>query len=130
MSEATITPSPPDRLQLGYRLSCGVAVIDVRGEVDLFSCGLLRDRLLVALTDDCQRGMVLNLAEMSFIDSTGIGVLLDIWRRAQARPGQLALAAPSSQARTVLETTHLNEVFAIYDAEDQAVKACCQPSGD
>jgi hypothetical protein len=48
MSESVITPQTPERLHLRYRLSRGVAVVDVRGEIDVSTCELLRDRLLLA----------------------------------------------------------------------------------
>jgi anti-anti-sigma factor len=129
MSETTSTAAAPEPLQCSYRLSGGVAVVDVLGEVDLFSCGLLRDQLQRALTDDFRRGLVVNLAGMAFIDSAGLGVLVGVWRRAQTGPGLLALAAPQRQARTVFETTGLAGVFPVYDTEAQAVQACRQPPG-
>ena len=87
MNEAAVTPGVPGRLQFLYRLSHGVAVVDVRGEVDISTCVLLRERLLLALTDRDRRSMVVNLADVSFIDSAGIGVLVEVWHRAQADPG-------------------------------------------
>ena len=53
------------------------------------------------------RGLVLNLADVSFIDSTGIGVLVGVWRRTKATDGSLALATPSRQAQSVLDATGL-----------------------
>ena len=129
MSETVITSHTPGRLHIQYRLSSGVAVVDVRGEIDVSTCGLLRDRLLLALTDQDRRSMVVNLAGVDFIDSSGLGVLVAVWHRAQASPGILALAAPSPQARTVFATTGLTKVFPLYDTEAQAVQACLAPPG-
>jgi hypothetical protein len=70
------TAEAPDRLLLGYRLDNGVAVVTVTGAVDVFTCGLPRDGLLRAVTDEDHRGLVVNLAAVSFIDSAGIGVLV------------------------------------------------------
>jgi hypothetical protein len=42
---------PADRLRLEYRTDGSVAIVDVDGEIDVFTCGLLRDRLL-ALVDE------------------------------------------------------------------------------
>jgi anti-sigma B factor antagonist len=73
--------------------------------------------------------MVVNLVGVRLIDSTGIGVLVEVWHRAQAGPGVLALAAPSPQARAVFDTTGLGKVFSIYDTEAQAVRACRLSAG-
>jgi anti-sigma B factor antagonist len=125
-----ITSQTPEPLHIRYRLSSGVAVVDVRGEIDVSTCELLRDRLLLALTDQDRRSMVVNLADVDFIDSTGLGVLVAVWHRAQASPGIiLALTAPSPRARTVFATTGLTKVFPLYDTEAQAVQACLAPPG-
>jgi len=129
MSDTVITSQAPGPLHIRYRLSSGVAVADVRGEIDVSTCGLLRDRLLLALTDQDRRSMVVNLAGVDFIDSAGLGVLVAVWHRAQASPGILALAAPSPQARTVFATTGLTKLFPLYDTEAQAVQACLAPPG-
>ena len=119
---------PSDRLRLEYRIDHGVAIVDVDGEIDVFTCGLLRDRLL-ALVDEGHSSLVVNLGKVSFIDSTGIGVLVGVWHRMQAAAGILVLAAPSRQARAVLNTTGLTKSFPVYDTEAQAVQACQQLAG-
>src|SRR5258707_13401340 len=64
------TAEAPGRLHLGYRLDAGVAVVTGTGEVDLVTCGVFRDGLLRTVTDDNGRGLVGNLAQVSFLDST------------------------------------------------------------
>src|SRR4029077_5495580 len=104
----------PDRLRLDYCLDGGVAVVKVTGEVDVSTSSSLRDSLLRVITDENHQGLVVNLAGVSFLDSTGVGVLVGIWHRVCATPGCLTLAAPSRQVRGVLETTGLTKVFHIY----------------
>jgi anti-sigma B factor antagonist len=93
------TAEAPGQLLLDYRLDNGVAVVAVTGAVDVSTCGLLRDGLLRAVTEDDHRGLVVNLAGVTFIDSAGIGVLVGVWHRVHATNSRLALAAPSPQAR-------------------------------
>jgi anti-sigma B factor antagonist len=71
---------------------------------------------------------VVNLAGASFIDSTGIGVLVGVWHRVRAMNSSLALAAPSPRARGVLDATGLAKAFSVYDTEAEAVQACRQPA--
>src|SRR5258708_39285340 len=85
------TAEAPGRLHLGYGLDVGVAVVTVTGEVDLVTCGVLRDGLLRTVTDDNGRGLVVNLAEVSFLDSSGLGVLARGWHRGQASGGPPAV---------------------------------------
>jgi anti-sigma B factor antagonist len=121
------TAEAPERLDLHYRLDSGVAVITVVGEVDVATCGLLREGLLRVVTDENYRGMVINLAGVNFIDSTGLGVLVGVWRRVTATDTCLALAMPSRQVKNILDTTGLTKVLSIYGLEADAVQACAQP---
>ena len=123
------TAEPPEPLHLGYQLAAGVAVVTVTGEVDVATCELLRDGLLRVVTDETDRGLVVNLAGVNFIDSAGLGVLVGVWHRLGARRGSLALAAPSRQIQRILATTGLTKMLAVYDHEADAVQACRQPAG-
>jgi anti-sigma B factor antagonist len=118
---------PSDRLRLGYRTEDGVAIVDVDGEVDVFTCGMLRDRLL-ALVDEGHSSLVVNLGGVGFIDSTGLGVLVGVWRRLRPVDGVLALAAPIGHVRAILGTSGLTKPLPIYQSTAEAVQAC-SPAG-
>jgi anti-sigma B factor antagonist len=118
---------PSDRLRLGYRTGDGVAILDVDGEIDVFTCGMLRDRLL-ALVDEGHSSLVVNLEGVDFIDSTGLGVLVGVWRRLRPVDGVLALAAPTGQVLAVLGTTGLTKPLSIYQSTAEAVQGC-RPTG-
>jgi anti-sigma B factor antagonist len=122
------TAEAPERLLLQYRLVSGVAVVSASGEVDVATCGLLRGALLRVVTDENYRGLVVNLAGVTFIDSTGIGVLVGVWRRVRATDGGLAVAMPSSPVQRVLNTTGLTKVLSVYSLEADAVQACVRRS--
>jgi anti-sigma B factor antagonist len=117
------TASPGGRLVLEYRLEQGTPVVKVGGEVDVSTCGELRSGLLAALSTEASQGLVVNLADVQFIDSTGVGVLVGIWRRIRADDGRLVLAAPSRQVRRTLDTAGLTQVLPCYELESEAVQA-------
>ena len=122
------TTEDPARLRLGYRLDAGVALVTVTGEIDVESCGLLRDGLLRVVTDENDRCLVVNLSGVSFMDSTGLGVLVGVWRRLAARRGSLALASPSGQVQRLLRTAGLTKILPVYDHEADALQACQEPA--
>lgn len=123
------TSAGAGRLILEYRLDESVAVAKVTGEVDISTSSVLREGLLRVVTDQERRGLVVNLASVTFIDSTGIGVLVGVWRRVRANRGGLAVAAPSPQVRRTLDTAGLAKIFPVYDSEAEAVHAVRQLSG-
>jgi anti-anti-sigma factor len=122
-------PGAQERLALDYRLDQGIAVARAAGEVDISTCGLLRDGLLRVVPDEERRGLVVNLASVTFIDSTGIGVLVGVWRRAGASSGVLAVAVPSPQVRRTLDVAGLAKIIPIYDSEADALHAVRQLTG-
>jgi anti-sigma B factor antagonist len=121
---------PPAELLVDFQLDGMVSVVTVIGEVDIATCGSLREGLLRVLADEPNGGLVVNLADVSFIDSTGLGVLVGIWHRTQATPGFFALAAPSRQVQGILSSSGLTEVFPTYATQAEAVQACRGTDGN
>jgi anti-sigma B factor antagonist len=106
-------------LSLGSRTVSGWTVVDVKGEVDLFTAPKLREHV-VGLVEKDQLRIAVNLADVEFMDSTGLGVLVGVLRRLKERDGELALLAPQASVLRVLTVTGLNKVFPIYDSVEQA----------
>ena len=121
------TPEAQGRLVLEYRLDRGIAVVRAVGDVDISTSGVLRDGLLRVVTDEECHGLVVNLASVTFIDSTGIGVLVGVWRRVRASSGGLAVAVPSAtQVRRTLDVAGLAKILPIHDSEADALDAVRQ----
>jgi anti-anti-sigma factor len=110
-------------MTLSYRLEAGVSVVSIAGEVDIYTSSRLRESLLRVVTDEKFGGLVVNLSELRFVDSTGIGVLVGVWRRVRATGCEMTLAAPSLAVGAVLETAGLRKILGVHDAEAQAVQA-------
>ena len=82
------------------------------GELDMATASLLRDELL-RLTTDGATQVTVDMAELSFIDSTGLSVLITALKRLRQQGGDMALRSPTPGTRKVLEITGLTEVFSI-----------------
>jgi anti-sigma B factor antagonist len=110
-----------------YRLEDDVAIVDVNGDIDVLTSGALRNRLL-AVAGQGHDGLVVNLGDVEFIDSTGIGVLIGVWRRVQAGRGTFALAVPSCRTRRIFDIAGVSKVLSIHASAAEAVQACCRSS--
>ncbi len=88
------------------------AILTIEGEIDMLSvCEL--DRALRPV-ESCEYTMVvLDLARLSFIDSSGLNRLVIAMRRKKADGGELVLRAPTPQTLRVLELVGLTRVFRI-----------------
>jgi anti-sigma B factor antagonist len=77
-------------LTLGHHAQDGIEVIDVQGEIDMYTAPRLRELLIdLAVTGSCQ--LVVNLDKVGFLDSTGLGVMVGGLKRVRARDGSLDL---------------------------------------
>lgn len=91
------------------------AVVAVRGEVDLETASVLGDHALEALRSVSPH-LVLDLAGVGFMDSTGLKVLLTIRRRAELSGGSFALAGASRSVRKILSLTGLDQAMTLHDS--------------
>lgn len=90
-------------------------VVDVGGEIDLFSAPQLKERI-AQLVDEGNERLVINLEKVDFMDSTGLGVLLGALKRVREREGSLAIVCPPGPVHRVLTLTGLHKVFSIYES--------------
>jgi anti-sigma B factor antagonist len=90
------------------------STVHVAGEIDVATSPALKDELYRML-DQGQQRVVVDLAEMSFIDSSGLGVLVGTLKRAREQGGEVVLRSMQPSARKVVEITGLTEIFTIED---------------
>jgi anti-sigma B factor antagonist len=107
------------------RQSNDVTIVDVGGRFDASSAAAVRDRLHQLIAQG-QCRLVLNLSEMAFIDSAGLGALVSCLRRAAAEGGDLRLAEVPAFCRSIFELTRLTRVFNVGESEAQAVAAIAE----
>ena len=97
----------------------GIPVLAVRGEVDVSTAPELRERLL-ALAERGTTTAVVDLCEVSFVDSTALGVLVSGVKRLRSGGGDLRLVVTEPHISKVFEITGLTEVFRISPTLDEA----------
>ncbi|HAM02510.1 MAG TPA: anti-sigma B factor antagonist [Acidimicrobiaceae bacterium] len=100
----------------------GMPVLSVRGEVDVSTAPELRERLL-ALAEGGETTAVVDLSQVSFVDSTALGVLVSGVKRLRSEGGDLRLVVTEPRISKVFEITGLTDVFKIYASADEAVRA-------
>ena len=103
-------------------LALGQATVTVRGELDVFTAPRLHDALAQSVELGARR-IVVDLARVTFIDSTALGVLIRVGRELRAGDGSLDLVCQNDNVRRVLELTGLDAVFAIHSSLAGALDA-------
>jgi len=96
-------------LSMTTRIASGVVVIDISGRLCFLEVALL-DRVNELLAAG-HRQFVLNLADVPYIDSFGLGQLIAIWTSIGEKSGQMTLLRPTDHVRKLFEITKLDSVF-------------------
>lgn len=96
------------------------AIVAAQGEIDLRRSPELH-RALVGLCEDRPEVLVINLGEVTYMDSSGVGTLVEILRRTREHGGRMVLVAPTERVRSVFEITKLDRFFTIKDTEAEAL---------
>ena len=103
------------------------AVVAVRGEIDAHTAPTLKDRLLALVTDGVDR-VVVDLREVGFIESVGLGALVAVRKRLRPSDKSLCLVLGDDQTviRRTFEITGLDKIFPIHPTVEAAVQDCLQ----
>jgi anti-sigma B factor antagonist len=101
------------------------AIVIVRGEIDAHTAPTLRDRLMELVTDGIDR-LVIDLRDVTFIESVGLGTLVAARKRLRPFDKSLCLVLDGGQGvlRRTFEITGLDRVFPIHETVDEAVQDC------
>jgi anti-sigma B factor antagonist len=104
----------------------GRVVVALRGELDVAEAASVAAALATVAAPD--REIIIDLAGLDFIDSSGVAALVRVRKHARQVGGDLLLAAPQRQVLRVLTVTRLIEVFSVHacvaDAADRAERFC------
>ena len=99
----------------------GATIIRLAGELDLYNAPDVRTALLELCAEQPDR-LVVDLAEVSFVDSTALGVLIEARAKLENR-GSFLLAAPGLETHRALTISGLDQHLAVHDSVDSALGA-------
>jgi anti-sigma B factor antagonist len=98
----------------------GLTVVTVGGDIDVFTSPRLRETLL-ELIEKGQVDLLVDLGEVEFLDSTGLGVLVGIHHRLRNREGSMSLVGGNERVRRVFHVTQLDRIFTLHPTLDDAI---------
>ena len=108
-------------LKVHMREVGGITVLDLNGKITLGEGGtILRDAVRVQISQGTQK-ILLNLADVTYIDSAGLGELTSAFTSMKNRNGQLKLLNLTKRVHDLLQITKLYTVFDVYDDEREAI---------
>ena len=110
-------------MQLNILEQGEIVKIEVQEErMDAHNSGDLKEQML-QLFDEGKCNLVIDLAAVRFVDSSGLGALVSGFKNASAREGSLKLCSLQPQVRSMFELTRLHRVFEIFTTVDEAMES-------
>lgn len=113
---------------MSSKLECAVDVIEdglgvarLTGRLDIASAAEVKRAFAEAISGGTPR-LVVDMAGVSFIDSSGLSALVSGLRTARQAGGDLRIAAPGSQPTAIFTLTSLDQVFRLYPSVEEAVR--------
>jgi anti-sigma B factor antagonist len=95
-------------------------VLTVRGEIDVYTAPRLR-QAIVDLVDAGAVNLVIDMEKVDFLDSTGLGVLVEGLKRVRTRGGDLSIVVTQDKIIKIFEITGLNKAFSLHTSVDHAL---------
>jgi anti-sigma B factor antagonist len=108
-------------MEIKERVVSGVTVLDISGKIALGEGDAqIRDRIKELLAAGNKK-ILLNLGDVSYIDSAGLGALISGYTTAKREGGQLKLVNLTKRVQDLLAITKLITVFDTYEDENEAI---------
>ena len=109
------------RMQTSSRQIGNVSVVDVKGRITIGEGNIKLREIVEGLLEKGHTQILLNLRDVAYIDSSGLGELVKTHSTLQRQGGQLKLANPNQKVMDLLKATTLNKVFDVHKDEASAV---------
>ena len=111
-------------MQIGQRTVGDVAIIEITGDITLSKGGdvIIKDKVQ-SLLQQGTRKLLLDLGNVSYVDSAGLGQLVQVYATTSHLGGQLKLMRVTKRLKDLLVLTKLLTVFETYENEPEAIKS-------
>ena len=110
-------------MQIAERESGAVTILDLSGKITLGEDGTLLKDKLQSLLHQGKKNLLLNLGQVPYVDSAGLGALVSAYTTVTREGGSLKLVNMTKRLQDLLSITKLLTVFETFDSEDEAVRS-------
>ena len=107
-------------MELNTSETNGVSTVELLGNLDTASAGLVEEELTKLLDADANR-LLLNFTAVPFIASSGLRVLLKVGQTLQTRGGKLHICCINDTVREVFEISGFDRIFNVFASKDDAL---------
>ena len=113
----------PVKMQTATRQVGAITVVDITGRITLGEGNVILREIIRDLAENGKKSVVLNLGEVQYMDSSGVGELVKAHTTTKSHGGQLKLANLNKRVHDLLEMTRLSTIFDIQKDESSAIRS-------
>jgi stage II sporulation protein AA (anti-sigma F factor antagonist) len=110
-------------LQVKFSTRGTTLIVNISGELDHHYAEYVRQKIDGEIIKATTKNIVFNFTGLSFMDSSGIGVIAGRYRNIQKLDGKAAIVSDNQQINRILEMSGLFKIIPLYDTLDQAVSS-------
>lgn len=99
-----------------------VAILSLKGKLDLANAARLKDKVK-GILDEGKLKVHLNMDDVDFINSSGLGALVSVMKEIRLRKGRLTLSDLAPYVNEIFEITQLSHVFEIFGTSEEALSS-------
>ena len=101
----------------------GVQIVELKGKITIGSGDVQLRETINKLVDSGKKNILVDMQEVTTIDSSGVGELVSAFTTATNRGAKLKLANLPAKVNDILQITQLITVFEVFDSEDEAIRS-------
>lgn len=109
-------------MEINVREEANLTVLNLKGRLDLATGSALKEQVK-QLFETGKTAIHLNLADVEFINSSGLGSLVSIMKEIRLQRGRLTLSNLASYVQEIFEITQLSHIFEIFVTEQEALNS-------
>ncbi|MBF8437335.1 STAS domain-containing protein [Halanaerobiaceae bacterium Z-7014] len=109
-------------VKLSYEILEGSNILKVDGEVIFENSNRVKEKAKEIIKEIEAKKLIVDLSSTSYLDSSGIGVILSLFKFMRDNDGKLLIANPNEKVKRVFEVTKLNQILDIYNDINKAIE--------
>ena len=108
-------------MQLSHRTENNICILSIEGNIALDGVSDVKSYIKPFLDDQAVQGVVINFEKVNFIDSSGIGLIVSVFKNLQQRGAKLTLCQLSHKNQEIFNMTRLDKILKICESEEDAI---------
>jgi stage II sporulation protein AA (anti-sigma F factor antagonist) len=109
-------------LDIELKLIRNTLIIRLKGEFDMLKAEKIRRQIDERLQDDQVRNLVFNLEKVSFVDSSGLGVIIGRYKKVKEKDGNMYIVGAQPVVKKILVLSGINKLVPLFKNEQEIMK--------